>query len=246
MISEATFSKKFTSFWNEILPNSKNYVRLINGGLLVPVYEPFDEADRKNNTALTNVLSFNILRLVFNKSLKIDEVAKADFYNSATFENLVSTGVEYLSRFNYGSKCTLPLNHKEKNNIYQLYRAMYSRYASSSKNIVVDPVFDGCGFINQSCGDLMVDDILVEIKSGERRFSVTDLRQVLVYLVLNHYSKSPKHISKIELFNPRMGISYTEDVETFSKNLSALCSQELFAEIQKFVVDNNFIEVFGT
>ena len=122
---------------------------------------------------------------------------------------------------------------------------MYVRYVAQNSSSKIDPKFDGCGFINESYGDLISDDKLIEIKSGERRFNLTDLRQVLIYLVLNHYSKQPFNISSIELFNPRMGIAFAEEVENFCLNISALNSQELFSEIQKFIVDNNFVEEFG-
>ncbi|MDP5133607.1 MAG: hypothetical protein NWQ54_22215 [Paraglaciecola sp.] len=246
MISESTFSKKFTSFWNEILPNSKNYVRLINSGLLEPVYEPFDAADRKNNTALVNVHSFTMLRELCNKSQTSDQLFSNAYFKSQRFDFLLNMDLKYLSKFSYGAECTLPLSDKEKEQARQLFKQMYIRYFANNLKVVIDPKFDGCGFINESFGDFISGFKLVEIKSGERRFSLSDLRQLLVYLALNHYSRNSFHITHIELFNPRMGIVFTEAVDSFCLNLSALNSQDLFAEIQKFIVDNNFVEEFGT
>ncbi|MBL4899012.1 MAG: hypothetical protein JKX76_05100 [Colwellia sp.] len=246
MISEATFSKKFTSFWNEILPNSKNYVRLINGGLLEAVYEPFDTADRKNNTALVNVIAFSMLREFCNKVHTLDQLSSTQYFQSPHFESLLEKDLSYLSKFSYGAECSLPLSVKEKEQASQLFRQMYIRYVANNSSSKIDPKFDGCGFINESYGDLISDNKLIEIKSGERRFNLTDLRQVLIYLMLNHYSKQSFNISTIELFNPRMGIAFTEEVESFCLNVSALNSLELFSEIQKFIVDNNFVEEFGT
>lgn len=246
MISESTFSKKFTSFWNEILPNSKNYVRLINGGLLEPVYEPFDTADRKNNTALVNVHSFTMLRELCNKNQTLDQLFSNEYFKSQRFDFLLDMDLKYLSKFSYGAECTLPLSDKEKEQARQLFKQMYIRYVANNLNVVIDPKFDGCGFINESFGDFISGSKLVEIKSGERRFSLSDLRQLLVYLALNHYSRNPFHITHIELFNPRMGIAFSEAGDSFCLNLSALNSQDLFAEIQKFIVDNNFVEEFGT
>lgn len=245
MISESTFSKKFTSFWNEILPNSKNYVRLINGGLLEPVYEPFDTADRKNNTALVNVHSFTMLREFCNKKQTLDQLSSNDYFNSPRFDFLLNMDLEYLSKFSYAADCTLPLSDKEKEQARQLFKQMYVRYFTNDLNVVIDPKFDGCGFINESFGDFIAGSKLVEIKSGERRFVLSDLRQLLVYLTLNHYSRNTFDITHVELFNPRMGIVFSEAVDSFCLNVSALNSQELFAEIQKFIVNNNYIEEFG-
>ncbi|MGY3909518.1 hypothetical protein ACW5XW_06900 [Aeromonas piscicola] len=253
MISEATFSKKYTSFWNETLPNSKNYVRLINGGLLQPIYEPFTPAERKNNTALVNVLFFNMFRHASNNRLDFDHFNNPSFFESLDFIQLQDASIKYLSKFSYGNDCDLPLSDIEKRQTLRLFQMIYSRYMLSRKKyiddnitLIIDPVFDGCGFVNESTGDFLYGNTLVEIKSGERSFNAIDVRQVLTYLTLNHFSKKPFKIDKVELFNPRMGISFSESVESFCKNLSALSSQELFSEIEKFIVENNFIEVYGT
>ncbi|WP_087462556.1 hypothetical protein [Oleiphilus messinensis] len=150
MISETTFSKKFTSFWNEILPNSKNYIRLINGGLIEALYEPFEAAERKQNTALVNVLSFDILRALCNKNVLIGEVSSPNFFNGDLFAALLDQGLNYLSKFSYGKDCNLPLSNREKEQIRQLFQMMYNRYVAGNSSIEVDPSFDGCGFINMS------------------------------------------------------------------------------------------------
>lgn len=246
MISESTFSKKFTSFWNEILPNSKNYVRLVNGGLLEPIYEPFDIADRKNNIALVNVHAFSMLRELCSKSLTLDQLSCNDYFRSQRFEFLLNKNLNYLSRFSYGAECILPLSDKEKEQVKSLFRQMYVRYIADGLDVAIDPRFDGCGFINESFGDLISGTKLIEVKSGERRFALTDFRQLLIYLVLNHYSRSSFNITHVELFNPRMGIAFTDTLESFCLNLSALNSRDLFSEIQKFIVDNNFVEALRT
>ncbi|MGV6473482.1 hypothetical protein [Azotobacter vinelandii] len=245
MISEITFSKRFTSFWNEVLPNSKNYVRLINGGLIDAVYEPFEAAERKNNTALVNVLSFAMLRLLCDGESSLDVLCSNRFFKGNKFRVVLDESLAYLSRFNYGQGCELPLTNQEVVQVGRLFKAMYSRCVAGKSHIKIDPAFDGCGYINQSFGDLISDGRLIEIKSGERQFSVTDIRQVVVYLVLNHYSKAPINIRHVELFNPRKGIAFSEEVEGFCRNISALSSQELYSEVQKFVVDNNFVEEYG-
>lgn len=40
MISELTFSRKFTSYWNQLLPNANNFIRIVNGSLIDDVYPP--------------------------------------------------------------------------------------------------------------------------------------------------------------------------------------------------------------
>ncbi|WP_445778257.1 hypothetical protein [Shewanella sp.] len=246
MISEVTFSKKFTAFWNQILPNSKNYIRLINAGLIERVYEPLIPARRKNNIALINVLSFELVKAVATHQLTIDDVSKQNFFKSDEFKLIFDLSMKFLSRFSYGNNVDLPLEHDEINEVLVIYKAIYTRYVAKSLKTQVEPEFSGCGFINQANGDIACDGTLIELKSGERNFSVMDLRQILTYCTLNHFMKTPLLIEKIELFNPRMGIAYSEDIESFCQNVSALSSLELFSEIQKFITDINFVEEYGT
>lgn len=245
MISEVTFSKKFTAFWNQILPNSKNYIRLINAGLIERVYEPFAPARRKCNVALINVLSFELLKAVVSRKLTIDDVSRKGFFNSNEYNVIFNYSINFLSRFSYGNDLELPLDNDEIHEVIVLYKAMHTRYVANSKIIIVEPKFAGCGFINESHGDIYCENTLIELKSGERNFSVMDLRQILTYCTLNYYKLDALCINKIELFNPRMGIAYSENIEEFCQNLSALSSQELFSEIQKFITDINFVEEFG-
>lgn len=245
MISETTFAKKFTSFWNEILPNAKNYVRLVNNGRLEALYEPFEQAERKNNIALINVIYFNMFKHLSDKKKPYAYFDDNEFYKSDTFQEIIKESVNFLDRFSYGNKCKLPLLNSELFQIKQLFRLLYFHVQPQINHIKISPSFDGCGFLNKAEGDILSNNTLIEIKSGERAFSLVDFRQLVIYLALNHYSKKQHKIDTIELFNPRMGISYSEAVDGFCKNISSLDSRELFTEIQKFITDNNFTEEYG-
>ncbi|MBL0479506.1 hypothetical protein JD489_19720 [Aeromonas veronii] len=160
MISEATFAKKYTSFWNETLPNSKNYVRLINGGLLQPIYEPFPPAERKNNTALVNVLFFNMFRHASNNRLNFDIFNNPSFFESLDFIQLQDASIKYLSKFSYGNDCDLPLSNIEKRQTLQLFQAIYSREGANKRGnssrltqsfhfFMFEPIFSPVNALNQ-------------------------------------------------------------------------------------------------
>ncbi|MBA4109365.1 MAG: hypothetical protein C0487_07215 [Leptothrix sp. (in: Bacteria)] len=149
---------------------------------------------------------------------------------------------EYVDRFGTHQTYKLPLSAAEQSQLKEIVRLTNSRY-NWQLSPTVDPRFDGCGFVDQCYGDIIIGQRLVEIKSGERTFGVSDLRQLLVYCTLNHYSRAPVQIDSIEIFNPRMGACFSEKLETVSLRLSALNSHELFAEIQKYISDGAFTEV---
>ncbi|MCO6525510.1 hypothetical protein [Snodgrassella sp.] len=240
MISEITFSRKFTSFWNQLLPNANNYVRLVNGCLLETLYEPQRHTDNKENIALINEISFNLYTKIVNGKLLSPIVFKNEFYQSKSFSLLVEEVKYYLLKFTYGSKFLLPFNQQEINSIKKLTFNLLD-YFKNYSNIVIAPEFKGCGFIHQVKGDVYADSKLIEIKAGDRYFKVIDFRQILVYCTLNFYSNDRKTINEIKLFNPRVGIAFSTDVHSLCKNLAALLPEEVFYEIKTFVTEHDFI-----
>jgi len=202
MISELTFSRKFTSFWNQLLPNANNFIRIINGSLIEDVYPPLDDCANRSNNVFVNECAFNLYRAIQNDSLDRNILSAHDIFHNADFQVVFEKTKEYLQRFAYGSNFKLPLSMVEYNAIREIARNILSRYGMENQ-IEVSPQFDGCGVINNSYGDIYYSNVLVEIKSGDRKFSVYDLRQVLIYFTLNFYSKNKRNIKRFELFNPR-------------------------------------------
>jgi hypothetical protein len=246
MISEVTLAKKFTSFWNQLLPNANNFIRLINGGLVEACYEPFENTQRKENISLINILSFKFFKSVVKKEIGLDVLAEKSFFASDYFNKSLTSSLIELKRFSNKPNFSLPLIEEELKEVQLLFKQMYARYREKIGVMEVAPIFQGCGFVNQSEGDIYFIDTLVELKSGARKFSVTDIRQVLVYCTLNHYSsKEKRQLENIELFNPRMGLVYQSTVKDLSENLSSLSPEDLFFEIQSFITENNFVEISG-
>lgn len=100
--------------------------------------------------------------------------------------------------------------------------------------VQVFPRFPGCGFVDESQGDILVGNTLYEIKSAARTFRLVDFRQLLVYLALN-ISSQTYEISNIGLFNPRTGDYVEIAVQEFAQSISGKHATELFAEIVAFL-----------
>ncbi|MGJ3493562.1 hypothetical protein ACR9PT_03135 [Piscirickettsia salmonis] len=243
MISETTFAKKFTSFWNKTLPNANNYIRLINGGLIEVLYKPLESASRKQNTALVNEVAFDLFRVAIKNNYPSSSIYCKGRFSAIHLKKSLDNSLSYLKRFAYIEDSLLPLSNQELLQTSDIFLNLYDRY--SAENVNVHPVFSGCGYINQAAGDIVKDSTLIEIKAGERKFSIYDLRQVLTYLTLNFYSKDQITINTIEFFNPRMGIVFNHKVEDLCKNISALSSFELFSEVYSFITNIDFVNIYG-
>lgn len=244
MISEVSFAKRFTSFWNELLPNAKNYVRLANSAARVATHRPLPPPDRKHNTAFVNTLAFNLYRRVTLSKEHCRSLFDPAFKNSEELKTDIALSARYLQRFRDYAPHELPLSEPEWQQTLQIAQFLTERYNYAEKPVLA-PQFDGCGFLNPAEGDLLVQSKLVEIKSGERSFSLVDFRQVLVYCVLNHFSKTRADIRIVEFFNPRMGILFSESVDDFAMGMSSLGALELYAEIESYVSNTTFSEIAG-
>src|SRR6266404_7727905 len=85
--------------------------------------------------------------------------------------------------------------------------------------MIVSPLFPGCGFVDESEGDLLVGNTLYEIKSADRNFRLVDFRQILVYLALNTSART-YDIHNVGLINPRTGVYFEIKVDEFARSLS--------------------------
>jgi len=103
-------------------------------------------------------------------------------------------------------------------------------FGSLADKIVPEPKFPGCGIVDTCTGDVLVATTLFEIKAGDRFFLSIDVRQLMTYATLNHISKTFE-ISRVGLFNPRVGIRTEIDLDELCFEISGKRSVELLTEI---------------
>lgn len=109
MISELTFSRKFTSFWNQLLPNANNFIRIINGSLIEDIYPPLDNSANRVNNVFVNECAFNLYSAIQNNSIDRNIISAQDLFHRSEFQAIFEQTKEYLKRFSYGSNFKLPL-----------------------------------------------------------------------------------------------------------------------------------------
>ncbi|HDS2588397.1 TPA: hypothetical protein QID48_000033 [Klebsiella quasipneumoniae subsp. similipneumoniae] len=240
MISELTFSRKFTSYWNQLLPNANNFIRIVNGSLIDDVYPPLDENGKKENNVFVNECGFNLYVAIHNNIISEQLLLSNDLFYAPEFSRVIEKTELELRKFSYGSNFELPLSVPEYNSIKSIAWNILNRYRIYQT--ISSPLFSGCGIINNSYGDIYYPNTLVEIKSGDRKFSVYDLRQLLIYFTLNFYSREKRPLQNFELFNPRMGIVYNDDITILCRELAFIQPEEMFFQIMTAITDENFID----
>ncbi|WP_373350759.1 hypothetical protein [Acinetobacter bereziniae] len=228
MISEVTFSKLYTSFWNSLLINSKNYVRLVNGALIEDIHKPILSYSSKYN-AYINILSFELYEksldkgnLVFTQE-EIDSACKYSFDKVSSFTS-------------FYKNAQVPPYSEIKSEVNFILESLTAQY--KHKSPIIRKPLEGLGILNHSEVDLMYSSTLVEIKSGDRKFKTLDFRQVITYLTQNYYSLNSVAIDRIELFNPRMGILFNTDIETMIYELTVLTPIEVYEEVKNYLCEH--------
>ena len=115
---------------------------------------------------------------------------------------------------------SIPFSDEELNNIQKLSENICEFiFETNGKIIKFRPKLKGYGIIPDLEADLVIDDTLYEIKTVTRNFKSSDLRQVIVYLALNHASKG-NNWKYGGLYNPRKGRSSKFNVNHLVYNLS--------------------------
>lgn len=220
MISEKTFARGYSSFWTQNTPWLSDYVSFLNKGSIERTFKPLESSDEAKYRSINNSAAF----IEFKQRTIGEELEMSKVIELAT-ENL-----KHLPR---NELDTYELNDSHRSIILEQSTRLYNTY--SGKTLTFDPQFNGCGIIANCQGDLYFDDVLCEIKAGERNIHSSDIKQLLVYCALNWLSEEKLNIQCIEIFNPRQGIYWNSSLISLMDNISTLPMEDLFEEIGHFV-----------
>lgn len=236
MISELAFIRSYNTFWNTLFQGGEDYVRLINSAFGEKFEKPLNFDDIPNRRALINGISFSLFELVSKKEFSIVEIEKLNI-RSVLLKEILIKEKKILPHLKFGNTNSNRINQEELKVIKLISKRLINQYSKKSQ-LIVKPGFKGCGIIFEANGDIIYDNTLTEIKAGDRNFNIQDIRQLYVYLALNHHSKDFK-ISQIELCNPRTGVIWREYIDIVSDNVAGSSTIEIYHEITNFISNNS-------
>ena len=232
MISGTRFASSYTSLWQELLPTGEAFVRRMNLDRERFV-APLDSRVEATRRALVNEVGFTMFKLSMSEGLSLGRTQ----YAKEDIDRIYLQAWETVQRSQWfvGLEVDQP-NETEYDEVIEIARRLrnFFRGFHSGKNITLSPDFPGCGFVDDCVGDVLAEQTLYEVKSGERTFRLVDVRQVLIYLALNQSSKC-YGINKVGFLNPRMGLFHSLDVDDLVFRVAGKSSVELFSDIVYFV-----------
>ena len=238
MITEKNIAAEFKGFWGESLPLlTPNFVRIFNetiGDDLTTLQTdmkkiPIGKDIKKHD--LVAEFSFQLAKLAYEKSLWIDEL-KLEHDNILEAYNRT---IKFLRKYE-SENYEIVLNDSEVAESLALAEQYdYFLEHIGSKDIEFSPIIVGAGFLGKCKADLSVGDTLYEIKTVSRNISGRDIKQLLIYLALQHSTGSFKW-KNAGFYNPRKALSYKIPIDhLIYKTSGGKATAELFSDIIDFL-----------
>jgi len=228
MISETFFARSFTSFWQGMLPYGDALVRRLNTQYVVPYTPPAASIIHPRRRALVNAIAFERFRHQAHKGKEVSEVEEfaMDEFVRVRIQSLNSPEEVPVSE-------PTPAERSEARLLGQRLSTFFFEQEKGAK-LTVSPVFPGSGILDSCRGDVVAGGTIYHVKTGDRAFRITDLRQTLVYCALN--SESRQHsLSRVCLVNPQRGRFAKLSLEGVCREACGRSSAELFGTMIEFL-----------
>ena len=221
MISETNFSRGYSSFWIEYFPWLNSYCQSITKYSLKHVHSVPNQAECPEHRGINNTLAFFHFRNL-NSNINYD------------IESSKEEALKYMERFPRNNVNTYKFSTIDQKVISFQIEKLRSKY---SKDLIISPFFPGCGIIDNCYGDIIQENKLVEIKAGERNIAPSDIKQLIVYTVLNWLSGSTTYkLDHLEIYNPRVGYLWNNSIDDLLVSITDIPKEDIFDQFTKYLI----------
>jgi hypothetical protein len=217
MINERDIAVKFKSIWKQHLPMlnpvftegfNLSQVKRINPKQVIP-----STVVRYDLVAET---AFNLAALAYTNRATPGEI----FKDRAQQHELIASTARDINRLRNYTISDEPLADIELADILGIAENTLDFISKmDGQEVTFRPEITGYGFIPNITADLSIDDTLFEIKTVNRNFRSSDLKQLFIYLALRQVSNAENwHCAG--LYNPRKGTYSKFNVDNMINDLS--------------------------
>lgn len=234
MMSERTFARRFSSYWQNLLPMADHFIRSMNLNPFRYDYE-IESKSSPDRRAFINETSFLVASYADSDLVFSTGIDKYDYINHIQ-EAEAAAVVKIALLEKRKPEDIASLSDVESVEVQNLSKSIF-RFIESDRgqnDFLFSPVFPGCGMVSECAGDLRVRDALCELKAGDRGFRSQDLRQVFAYICLN-YSKPQFGINRVCIVNPRRGTKFEVEVNSLCKAIAGRSFYDVAGDLVKFM-----------
>lgn len=127
-----------------------------------------------------------------------------------------------------GLELTREFDADERREVDEISSRLSRFFTQPNRQLLLRPRFAGCGFVDSSEGDVIFGGTLFEVKTVERLFRSSDIRQTITYAALN-LASSQFAVNNVGLFNPRRGLFCDINLEQVCSEISGRPGPQLLA-----------------
>ena len=239
MISEAYFASKYTSFWSDLLPGKNRYMRYVVNNDVEIIEPPLQSVDNPSARGLINYAAFKLSMRGLTKQIDYSTLGAIE-QDSELFRSVLEESKRFIQHFEETQDITYDVTSDGLFLIREIAKRIYRRYVvkvEKGGRFFPEPLFRGCGIIDSARGDLILNDVLVEIKAGKRSFSINDIKQLLVYAALHSPGSHYGALNRFELYNPREGLTFCDSFTNLCHELACASPHEIYSEIRRYIIE---------
>jgi hypothetical protein len=211
---------------------TEDFVRHVNGSWCASRFTPLRSARvRRERHAIINEAAF--------RAFVVNESRNGKSTAASPSELLLAAMAELSSDPLWAGKVDQLAEHEWQQANELRWRLSTFFDERRSGNLVMFPKFKGCGLLDECAGDVLTGQTLYEVKAGGRFFRSIDLRQLLIYSMLN-WRGGTYEIKNVGMFNPRVGIYYEAELSEVCYQVSGKSADELFTDMSQVVSGSDF------
>ncbi len=225
MIDALTFAHSYNAFWHTHAPTCEHFVRRLNIAEVRNFENPMNDSNTSNR-ALIAEYGFSVFCERVGDEARKRKRSEAQLNRSAWRIAKARMG-QYVGR---GLVLREGLAKEEEEEAQEISIRLGKFFRKELDCVVLRPKFAGCGFVDNSEGDVLVKETIFEIKSVDRRFRSSDIRQLIVYSALN-LSSNQFGVSRMGIVNPRRGEVWEGELEEVCEEVAGVSAQDLLGAI---------------
>lgn len=226
VIDAATFATSYNAFWHANTPTCEHFVRRLNMDGLERFEPPMAKSSTSNRAVIAE-FSFSLFVERKRNDLAGGERRPDDAIEEAAWLMAKMRLAPYV---NQGLTLDRKFDEDERREVVEILRSLVRFFTDPNRRLVLRPTFSGCGFVDASEGDVIFGETIYEIKTVDRPFRGSDIRQTITYAALN-FAAGQFDIGNIGLINPRRGQFCDIDLDYVCSEISGRPAQELLATI---------------
>lgn len=216
MISERDISEKFSAIWKQQFPLlTPNFIRVFNDTQISPINTKQVIALEEVRYDLVSEAAFNLSELSY-----LGGASPFQAFSEEEQKKIIEETAKSIWKSGNYSESDFNISEIEKLEIVSIAENTIEFIEKlGNQDVVFRPKLKGYGFIPDLTADISIGDTLYELKTVNRNFKSSDLKQLFIYIALRQVSDK-ENWKYAGLYNPRKGTYCKFNIKSLIYNLT--------------------------